>query len=465
MKFKKEGSRKKTSPVFFLLLCACFLFVACASQSATPTPPPTATLPPTVTPLPTFTPVPTAVPGGLFVDAAQDLGPISPLVYGSNYGPWLGLSPDTFSYITDAKLTLMRWPAGAWGDRNDVTPLQLDQFIKLCRQLGWEPMINVRLKNGTADQAAALVQYANITQGYHVRYWAIGNEPNLFTQEGDVGVYDTERFNREWREWAMAMRAIDPSIQLIGPEISQFYAVAGGDYQQNIIDWLTEFLKANGDLVDIISVHRYPFPKSTTSGPPTIADLRDNSREWDQLIPAMRALIRQYAGRDLPVAVTEVNSSYARNVGGEATMDSHYNAIWWGDTLGRMIRQGVDIVAQWDLSKEFGIVGAYEPHPMYYTYVMYQHFGTERLYASSDEPQVSIFAAQRADGTLTLMVINLASETVTKPLQFANFAPPAQAETWLFDKDHAAEQITATALTVPLTLPPESMTLLVIPAP
>ena len=25
-------------------------------------------------------------------------------------------------------------------------------------------------------------------------------------------------------------------------------------------DWMTEFLRANGDLVDIVSIHRYPFP-------------------------------------------------------------------------------------------------------------------------------------------------------------------------------------------------------------
>jgi alpha-L-arabinofuranosidase len=397
----------------------------------------------------------------LFVDAAQALGPISPYVYGSNYGPWLGISPESFPYVADAKLTFMRWPGGSWGDQNDVTPLQVDQFIALSRKLGWEPMITARLEDSTPQKAAELVQYANVTNGYGVRYWAIGNEPNLY-----LGDYDAALYNQEWREWATAMRGVDPSIKLLGPEVSQFYGHAQEEYQRAFTDWVVEFLQANGDLVDIVSVHRYPFPKSTAAGPPTIADLRDNSREWDQLIPALRALARENTGRDLPVAVTEVNSSWASNNGGEATMDSHYNAIWWADVLGRMIRQGVDIVAQWDVSKQWGIVGAFEPHPMYYSYLMYQHFGTERVYASSDDPHVSIFAAKRDDGALTLMIINLASEPAEKKLTLANITP-APAETWRFDQDHAAEQVAATPLSdsSTLTLPAESLTLLVLPAP
>jgi hypothetical protein len=446
--------------VLFILL----LLAGCATAPVAPTATPGPTLEPSpvVVPgpvLPTLTPASTPVPGGLYVDARQDLGPISPYVYGSNYGPWLGISPQAFPYVTDARLTFMRWPGGSWGDQNDVTHLQVDQFIALCKQLGWEPMINVRLEDGTAEKAAALVEYANVTKGYGVRYWAIGNEPNLF-----VGGYSLERFNREWREWATAMRAVDPSIILIGPEISQFYANPANAYEQTFIDWLVAFLETNGDLVDVVSVHRYPFPRSPTSGPPSIADLRDNSREWEAIIPRLRELARAHAGRDLQVAVTEVNSSYSRNSGGEATMDSHYNAVWWGDVLGRMIRQGVDIVAQFDLVKEFGIVGQFEPRPMLYTYLMYRRFGTTRVYASSDDPYLSIFAARRDTGELTLMIVNLASEPVDTQLTLVNFVP-ATAETWLFDASHPAEQVADTSLgaSTPLQLAAESMTLLVVP--
>jgi alpha-L-arabinofuranosidase len=395
----------------------------------------------------------------LYVDASQDLGPISPYIFGSNYGPWLGMSVEVLPYVTDAGLTFMRWPGGSWGDQNKVTNLQVDQFIALCEQMGWVPMINANLEGGTAEQAAELVKYANLTKGYGVVYWGIGNEPNLYVDD-----YPVEQFNKDWREWAVAMRAVDPSIKLVGPEISQFYANPDNDYEADFSHWMIEFLKANGDMVDIVSFHRYPFPRSSTSGPPLIPELRENSREWDELIPYARGLIREYTGRDLPVAVTEVNSSYARNTGGEATMDSHYNAIWWGEVLGRMVKNDVEIVAQFDLTKEFGIVGKFDTNPMYYTYRMYQHFGTERIYASTDDPYVSIYAAQRADGALTLMLINLNSEAATQSLTIDNFEMKGPAEVWLFDAEHNAEQQAAVTLESEsaVTLPPESITVYVL---
>jgi hypothetical protein len=46
--------------------------------------------------------------------------------------------------------------------------------------------------------------------------------------------------------------------------------------------WMVEFLKANGDLVDVVSFHRYPFPSVRISGPPSMDELRLNAQEWDR---------------------------------------------------------------------------------------------------------------------------------------------------------------------------------------
>ena len=62
-----------------MLLAACGPSQPGAVPTKTPLPPATA--------LPGPTAVPTAIPGVLYVNPAQDLGPISPFVYGSNYGP------------------------------------------------------------------------------------------------------------------------------------------------------------------------------------------------------------------------------------------------------------------------------------------------------------------------------------------------------------------------------------------
>ena len=415
---------------------------------------------PTPTPLPTAAPSPTP---GLFVDAGAGLGAISPYVYGTNDGPWLVVNPILGDQITAAKLTMLSFPGGNWGDENDLQQFQIDDFIAFCRKIGAEPRIVVRLKGGTAQKAADLVKYANVTMGYGVKYWGIGNEPDLYEANG-LTDYSVTQYDTDWRSFALAMHGVDPKIKLIGPDISQFVGnTNGSSYLQARTDWLSTFLKANGDLVDVVSIHRYAFPASTTSGPPSIADLRANSQEWDSIIPALKNVVRTQLGRDLPVAVTEVNSSWADNQAGEATMDSHYNAIWFGDVLGRLIGQKVDIVAQFALAGDWGILGLDAPHPIYYDYLMYQRFGTELVRSASDDPLVSVYAARRADGTLTIMIVNLGSTAATKPLTVVGGTTADSAETWLFDAAHNAEQVAETPLAPggSVTLPPESMTLLV----
>jgi len=64
------------------------------------------------------------------------------------------------------------------------------------------------------------------------------------------------------------------------------------------------------------------------------------------------------------------------------------------------------------------------------------------------------------------MLVNLDPEAPEKPLRFVHFTPAGAAETWFFDKQHKAEPIAPTRLGAPasLRLPPESMTLLMVPA-
>mgnify|MGYP005812638643 CR=1 FL=1 len=413
-------------------------------------------LPPTPAQLPSLTPIPTAFPGGLYVDALQDLGAISPLVFGSNFGPRLFVTADVLPQAKAAKITYLRFPDGNWGDLNDLDEWQIDQFITLCKQLGASPAISVRLNGGSPEKAAALVRLVNVEKKYGVRYWSIGNEPSLYQD------YDTQRYNRDWRQYAEAMRAVDPSILLVGPDIHQYTANPDQNPKDSAgRDWMEEFLKANGDRVDIVSIHRYPFPRAGGDAP-TKEDLRANSQEWDQIIPALRAQIRAATGKDMPVAVTEINSSWVGNTGGEATMDSYYNAIWWGDVLGRLIRQGVDVVAQFELVDEFGLMGKDKVYPIYYVYILYGQFGQQRVYASSDIADVSLFAAKRADGALTLMFINLSPEDKQAPLKIDGFAAERNTRALRLDASHNAEAVDLAIQDGKVELPAESITLIIL---
>jgi hypothetical protein len=250
---------------------------------------------------------------------------------------------------------------------------------------------------------------------------------------------------------------------MVGPDVSQFIANPTDSYMKARVDWLSGFLKADGDLVDIVSVHRYPYPHDAQT-PATADDLRVGGREWDQSIPYLRSLIEAETGKDLPIAVTEINSSWVANSGSDGSMDSHMNAIWFASVLGHLIAQKVEMVDQFALAGQFGIVGTGAVNPIYYDYLMYQQFGTELVRSASDDQLVDVLAAKRADGTVTIMIVNLGASPATKPLTILGAGAPATAETWLFDSSHAAEKVAATPLSAggSITVPGESVTVLVL---
>ena len=433
----------------------------------------TATDPPPPGPLPTYTQTPSPVPETLYVDPSLSLGPISPLIYGSNYGPWLVVSFDMLPAAYESGVTILRFPAGSWGDQNDVKTYQIDQFMDFARKLGADAIFSVRLLNGTPEQAAEMVRYTNIEKGYNVQYWNIGNEPTLYNgvMQNRGETYDVNRFNQEWRTFAEAMKAVDPTIKLVGPEINQLsHDITPGattNYGEWDESWMVEFLKANGDLVNVVSFHRYPYPSSRISGAPSMDELRLNAQEWDRIFIHARELIREHTGRDLPIAVTEFNSAYDKSFGGETTPDSHFNAIWMADVLGSMIKNGVFMANQWALTAKagyggLGLVGQFDVFPSYYTYQMYKKFGNELIYCSSDDPDLSIYAARREDGALTVMVINLSLEEKGKPLRIEG-RTEVQAEAWLFDPTHKAENIGTVELSNELRFPPQSISLFILP--
>ena len=415
--------------------------------------------------------VPTSDPNALNIDPNTSLGKISPLVYGSNYGPWIALSVDGLQPAYDSGITVLRFPAGAWGDHNNVQTYQIDQFMNLIQRIGATAMFNVRLLDGTPEQASEMVRYVNKERNYNVIYWGIGNEPTLYDGElkNKGESYDSERFNKEWRAFAEAMKKVDPTIKLIGPEVHQFsydYNGASTNFSADTALWMQNFLKANGDMVDIVSFHRYPFPRSNTSGAASVEELRANAKEWDKIIVSLKEMIRKETGRDIPIAITEFNSDYSKSIGGESTPDSHYNAIWLGDVLGRMIKNNVFMANHWMLTSKggnggWGLIGQSDVYPSYYTYQMYKKFGSELISASSNDPDLSVYAARRDDGALTVMVINLSLEGKSKALRIADQAA-VKGEAWLFDPTHSAESMGNVDLSGISTFPAQSITLFVI---
>ncbi len=422
------------------------------AEAVVPIPSPSSSPHPTF-PVPTFTPQPTPVPGKVFVDASRTMGKVSPMVFGTNVGPWQYLTRSMRPYVLKANFGLLRFPGGNWGDEYMLTHEQLDKFVELCRKLGAQPLVQVKLFQGEPEDAAELVRYANVVRQYGIVYWNIGNEPDLYAVNRGEQDYTTRQFGRDWRDFADAMRSVDPSIRLVGPEIA-VYTGTGLDIRDRQGKlWMEEFLRSNGDDVDVVSFHWYPFGKPGASRETLLLQ----PPEWDDVIGRLRADIRRYTGRDIPIGVTEVNSDWTGAEGGEATPDSFYNALWWADVLGRLIRQRVFMVGQFALSGAggLGLLSLEGPRPTYYVYLLYRHFGDTVVYASSPNPMVPVYAARGKD-TLSLLAVNETSEELSLPLSVAGARISPRADFWRLEKDgwHQGESEGDA-----LSLPPYSATM------
>ena len=401
---------------------------------------------------------------GLYVDAGERLGPISPYVYGSNTGPWAYFAASERALFKAAGIRLLRWPGGNWGDENDPLDSHIDDFIDLCRELDAEPLVHVRLFNGTPAKAAALVRRFNLEQGFKVRYWAVGNEPNLYASSRRTP-YTVADYVRDFKEFRAAMRAVDESIIVMGPEISQYTGTEQDPTDAMGVPWMDGFLQGVGDQIDMVSYHRYPFGRPGATPETLLAD----PPAWSHAIQHLAEQIRKITGRELPIGVTEVNSDWAGPVGRPAGPDSHLNALWWADVLGRLIRGRATIVAQFALGGVRGIsmVGGHrrnpQPAPIYQVYLLYRHLGDELVFASSDDDRLPLFAALREDGALSLIVVNQGDQPRAEAITVDGFRSAGPAEVWSFAADHPLQQLGTTDLSRPVTFEPRAATVLIVP--
>jgi alpha-L-arabinofuranosidase len=193
------------------------------------------------------------------------------------------------------------------------------EFAGFCRRVNAEPLIcvnfesdgrrqymNVRgqVRTGDAAEASAWVAYCNapdnrerkthgVATPLGVRYWQIGNETSY-----DRNGFDVDTAARKTMEFAKAMRAADPAIQLI----------AWGDS-----GWAARMAEVAGEHVQFLAFHHMFDPDAPRQPVLRGEDYRrDPEASWTQLMTAwetadrkIRTVRDSLRGRSLPLALTE----------------------------------------------------------------------------------------------------------------------------------------------------------------
>ncbi|MBN1863446.1 MAG: hypothetical protein JW808_00950 [Victivallales bacterium] len=204
---------------------------------------------------------------------------------GSLHADSEGCRKDVLEALRRLDMTVMRYPGGNfasgyhWQDgvgprdkRPTVRELAwqsvetnhfgTEEYICLCRKMGWTPMLTVNLGTGNAEEARNWVEYCNCPLGtryadmrgmnghkepHAVRLWCLGNEMDSPSQLGHV---PAGQYAIRAQQAAKMMKDTDSSVELVA---CGSCAITLKSY----MEWDREVLEHLGDFADYISLHRY----------------------------------------------------------------------------------------------------------------------------------------------------------------------------------------------------------------
>jgi hypothetical protein len=429
------------------------------------------------------------------VNAANSLAVIPATGVGLNTAVWDAnlLDSDVPSLLSAAGIGALRFPGGStaddynWQTDSIVTgqggyanPANtFDAFMGVAKAVGAVPVITVNYGSSTSGNgggtpafAASWVQYANVTKGYGIKYWEIGNEVYGNGEYGSAwetdlhSAHDPATYGANVASFAAAMKAVDPTIK-----VGVVLTAPGYWPDGQSPNWNTNVLAQCATAIDFVIVHWYPQNPGSESDANLLAAPHSGIGGGPG-IPAMmskvKALISQYAGSNaanIQVFVTEMNSvSYDP---GKQTVGV-VNALFIADGITTWLENGVANVDVWDLhngstngntssslfgSATFGDYGILSnassgepaldtPFPTYYGMQMLASLGKpgdKLVTTGSSNSLLSTHAALRANGDLTLLLVNKdPTNTTTANVAVSGFVPASTGTVQTYGKTSSA---------------------------
>jgi len=149
----------------------------------------------------------------------------------------------------------------AWNSLN-TNQFGTNEFMAWCRVVGATPLMGLNLGTGTAEEAAALVEYCNVDKGtrwsdlrrkhgiaepHRVQNWCLGNEMDGPWQ---IGHMTAAQYGLKAADAARQMRYVDPSLKLVA-------CGSSGPFMPTYLEWDREVLEQCYEYVDGLSLHRY----------------------------------------------------------------------------------------------------------------------------------------------------------------------------------------------------------------
>ena len=402
-----------------------------------------------------------------------------------------GVREDLYEAMKELDMTLLRWPGGcfsdtynwrdgigtaaqrparenlAWGGTVKNT-FGTDEFLRLCESLGVEPLINVNLGTGTAQEAADWVRYVNDPpdtefgrlraqnghpEPYKVKLWGIGNESFGFWEKGDLT--DPKDYVAKYLEFYRAMKEADPAIEILAVGAVGFYS-----------EWNKEVLTQLADYMDYYSLHIY-IPIAEILGIKNHKEmyyvLVSAADDFEKIIEQFEQDILKYAGPDTKIraALDEWNLVWYKSDSISYNDFELSTGLFTADMLMRLQRH----CPRWAFANFAQLLGAIPLigvdektlflNPYYLAFTMFRHHAGDRLLEShinsptffnsaygnialrKDNPVIEVSATTTADrNKLYLIVINKHYDApVTATINIRDFKVGSAALTWELNGD------------------------------
>ena len=285
--------------------------------------------------------------------------------YGIN--AWMPDSSGTVKYygklhekwkeIGESKPQIIRI-GGIGADRYFYTHHQLLELVDSIQGIGAAPILQVPVWGGdsTANYAASIVHFLNVTHNKNIKYWSIGNEPNHAYDNAAYGLegntYNVADYANDVRDFSIAMKTVDPTIKILAGELAWYYDV-----------WIDQLLQPGGandvsgnngthDYIDYLTFHRYPFSTNNPQIKPKaieqIAAFENVAADLKGLLQTVNTTHSRNAA--LQFGLTEIHINTTNPEDNSPTglgSNSFLAGQWWADMLLTGIQEGAQFMTFW----------------------------------------------------------------------------------------------------------------------
>ena len=301
---------------------------------------------------------------------------------------------------------------------------QYDALNDFALELGFEVLFTLNAgpgprdadNNWTVDNARVLMEYT-VARDYPVVQWELGNEINaMFLVHGLFFWIDGAQYAADMAVLRDLKNRIHPEAMLAGPS-SAFWPILGEPFAV-----MPDFLKAGGDILDVITWHYYPqqsdrCPVAVRPAGPGVMMVPDHLDEVTRWADHVNDLRDRFA----PQAEVWLGETGNAQCGGQAGVsDAFVGGFWWLDQLGSMAVRGQPVVVRQSLTgANYGLIdqNTLHPRPDYWNSILWKRLmGTGVLDVDVDGKRESLRAYahctnQKAPnyqpGAVTLVLLNL----------------------------------------------------------